>query len=522
MITEKDKEDIFNYTSSINSELEKKVYSPTTVIEEVLSWTSFQKELTKKIFEIILEQDEPFIPQGQEKERVDKLVRSRLIEDWEFKEASEHLRQIQNLIVNSKQSAKLLRRYQQILQWGEVQSDNSPEDMELLRFGLVSVTEGRLKVSNRIYEAVFDWSWVTQKLNKNNRSDGTSFRRRRQSRLVLLVILSVLALLTAIASSQVIDFSKLIGFINLISNPSKEGVNNPRNPRTFKEVQVPKGLFSYGGSTSFVPIYSPVEQAIENAHPQFQLRYLPHSTGAYGSNIGIKMLLDSQLYFSLSSRGLEPEDYESAKQRNFTFSAIPVAIDAIAVAVNPDLNLNGITIEQLKGIYTGKFTNWNQVGGPDRPITAYSRRKEDGGTVKFFEENILGENGKFGPNVQFRSTTTDALQRVIEEPGGIYYGSAPEVVPQCHIKSLPIGRQLTQLVPPYKEPFVPPSQCPKQRNQLNKEAFKSGEYPITRHLFVIVKQNGQEEERAGKAYAKLLKTDQGQELIEKAGFVRIR
>ncbi|OUL30746.1 PstS family phosphate ABC transporter substrate-binding protein [Nostoc sp. 106C] len=344
------------------------------------------------------------------------------------------------------------------------------------------------------------------------------FRRRRQSRLVRLVILSVLALLAAVASPLVIDFSKLTAVINPTPHPPRPKVDNPK---TFKEVQVPRGLFSYGGSTSFAPIYSPVEQAIENAHRQFQLRYLSHSTGAYGSNIGIKMLLDGQLYFSLSSRGLEPEDYESAKQRNFTLSEIPVAIDAIAVAVNPDIKLNGITIEQLKGIYTGKFTNWNQVGGPDRLITAYSRHKEDGGTVKFFVENILG-GGEFGSNVKFIPTTTEALQKVIKNPGGIYYGSAPEVVPQCWVKSLPIGRQATKLVPPYKEPFVPPSQCPKQRNQLNKEAFKSAQYPITRHLFVIVKQNGQDEERAGKAYANLLKTDQGQELIEKAGFVKIR
>ncbi|MEI2577764.1 PstS family phosphate ABC transporter substrate-binding protein [Scytonema sp. PRP1] len=521
MITEKDKKDIFNYVSSINSELEKKVHSPTTVTEEVLSWTSFQRELTKKIFEIILEQSEPFIPQGQEKERVDRLVRSHLIEEWEFQEASEHLRQIQNLIVNSRQSARLLKRYQRILQRGEVQSDNSPEDMELLRSGLVSVIGGRLKVSNRIYEAVFNWSWVTQELNKNNRPVWAFIRQRRQSRLVLWVILSMLALFTAIASPQVIDFSKPIGFIDPISNPQGQRVDN--NLRTFKKVQVPEGLFSYGGSTSFVPIYSPVEQAIENAQPQFQLRYLSHPTGAYGSNIGIKMLLDGQLTFSLSSRGLKPVDHESAQQRNFTLSAIPVAIDAIAVAVNPDLNLNGITIDQLKGIYTGKFTNWIQVGGPDLPITAYSRREEDSGTVKFFEENILGENGKFGPNVKFIPITTNALQKVIKNPGGIYYGSAPEVVPQCWVKSLPIGRQLTQLVPPYKGSFVPPSQCSEQqRNQLNKEAFKSGQYPITRHLFVIVKQNGQDEERAGKAYANLLRTDQGQELIEKAGFVRIR
>ena len=59
------------------------------------------------------------------------------------------------------------------------------------------------------------------------------------------------------------------------------------------------------------------------------------------------------------------------------------------------------------------------------------------------------------------------------------------------MKSLPIGRTEDELVTPYQEPFVPLSQCPGQRNQLNMKAFQNGEYPITRNLFVIVKRNGQ-------------------------------
>lgn len=106
--------------------------------------------------------------------------------------------------------------------------------------------------------------------------------------------------------------------------------------------------------------------------------------------------------------------------------------------------------------------------------------------------------------------------------GGIYYASAPEVVPQCGIKSLPVGREVNQLIPAYQKPFVPLSQCPSKRNQLNSEAFRSGQYPITRRLFVIVKQNGQDDQLAGETYAKLLLTNQGQDLIAKTGFIRLR
>lgn len=52
--------------------------------------------------------------------------------------------------------------------------------------------------------------------------------------------------------------------------------------------------------------------------------------------------------------------------------------------------------------------------------------------------------------------------------------------------------------------------------------FKNGAYPLTRRLFIIVKQNNQTEQQAGEAYTQLLLTSQGQDLIEKLGFIRIR
>lgn len=291
---------------------------------------------------------------------------------------------------------------------------------------------------------------------------------------------------------------------------------------SFASVQnVPPGLFSYGGSTTWAPIRRDVDLAIQTVWPQLRLRYTDPTSGAPGSGSGIKMLLNNQLAFSQSSRPIKDEEYKQAQARGFTLKEIPVAIDGIAVAVNPNLNIPGLTVAQLKDIYTGKLTNWSSVGGPNLPITPYSRRLEEGGTIEFFAENVL-EDQKFGTNVQFIPTTTQALREVANNPGGIYYASAPEVVPQCTVKPLPLGRKSDELIPPYQEPIVPLSQCPQERNQLNGAAFQSGQYPITRRLFVIVKQNGQSDQQAGVAYANLLLTAQGQELITKAGFVSIR
>lgn len=300
---------------------------------------------------------------------------------------------------------------------------------------------------------------------------------------------------------------------------STSPVNSDRNFASIPKV--PSGLFNYGGSTSWAPIRLSVDSAIQAARPEFRLRYVTPTRESPGSSTGIRMLIAGTLDFAQSSRSLRDEELSSAQARGFKLQQTPVAIDGLAVAVNPNLGISGLTIDQLRSIYTGKVTNWQQLGGANIPIQPYSRPANDGGTVELFIQDVLGGQ-KFAANVQFVGTTTQALQKLASSPGGIYYASAPEVVPQCTIKPIPLGRKANELVAPYQEPFVSLSQCPSQRNRLNTEAFQSGAYPLTRNLFAIIKQNGQDEQLAGEAYINFLLSNQGQELISQSGFVRIR
>lgn len=266
---------------------------------------------------------------------------------------------------------------------------------------------------------------------------------------------------------------------------------------------IPNGLFNYGGSTTWAPIRGTVDPEIRKAYPQFQLRYTNPTSATPGSTTGIRMLLNNELAFAQSSRAPLPAEFQDAQQRGFTLKEIPVALEGIAIAVNPNLNVPGLTVEQLKNIYTGQITNWSQVGGSNLPITPYSRAVADSATVEFFVGNVMN-NAPFSSNVRVIPTTTQALRAVSTDPGGIYFASAPEVVGQRTVKTLAIGRQENQLVDP------------------TADTIQSGDYPLTRQLFVIVKQNGQDDQRAGEAYANLLLTAQGQSLLSKAGFIRIR
>ncbi|MCU0533183.1 MAG: substrate-binding domain-containing protein [Hydrococcus sp. Prado102] len=284
---------------------------------------------------------------------------------------------------------------------------------------------------------------------------------------------------------------------------------------------VPTGLFSYGGSPSWAPIRLSVDSAIQANRPEFRLRYVQPIDEPPSTRAAIKMLLDDRLTFVQSSYSLHPEERDRAVKNGFRLEQIPVGIDSIVIVVHPSLNISGLTLEQVRSIYTGQITNWKELGGPDLKIIPYSRPVSAGGQVEFFINDVL-KSQSFGSEVEFLATPTEALRKLENEPGGIYYGSAPLVLSQCHVKPLALGRSPNEFVAPYQDSLVDATQCPDRRNQPNIEAFQTGSYPLTLYMYVVIKQNGRSEEQAGEAYANFLLTEQGQELIEKAGFVRIR
>ncbi|MFN6565924.1 PstS family phosphate ABC transporter substrate-binding protein [Dendronalium sp. ChiSLP03b] len=288
---------------------------------------------------------------------------------------------------------------------------------------------------------------------------------------------------------------------------------------SFKSItNVPTGSFNYGGSTAWAPIRQLIDSQIQFTRPELQLRYVNPTKDSPGSGSGIRMLLDGKLDFTGSSRPLTPEEEEIARQRGFTLEQRQVGIDSVAVVVNPALKVSGLTVDQLQQIYLGQITNWKQVGGPDLAIAPFSQNPEDADVLLVSGKRVLDKQA-LSSNVQYVYSTTEALRRVNQTPGGLYYASARGVVSQCMVKPLPLGLTSTQLVPPYRQPLVPPNECPQKRNQINTEAIKDGSYPITTKLFVIIKQNKGREQEVGEAYTRFLETEQGQKAIEQAGFV---
>ena len=284
---------------------------------------------------------------------------------------------------------------------------------------------------------------------------------------------------------------------------------------------VPNGVFSYGSGSTWASIRTVMDSALRSHQPAFQPQYRHPLEAPPGTGTSLQMLLAGEVAFMLSSRPLKPEEYQQAQEKGFRLSQIPVGIDSLAVAVHPDLPIKGLTVGQLNRIYTGDMTNWSQVGGPDLRITPYSRSPAASGTADFWVENVL--NGEaLSPAVQSVFGVSAGLRQLGRDPGGIYVDSSALVLPQCHIKAVPIGWDAGQPISPVQSPRVEPRHCPKQRNRPNLPAVRSGRYPLTRQLFVVIKQDGGMAEQAGLAYAAALLSDEGQQLLQNAGFVRIR
>jgi phosphate transport system substrate-binding protein len=235
------------------------------------------------------------------------------------------------------------------------------------------------------------------------------------------------------------------------------------------------------------------------------------------------MLLEDRISFVQSSRPIADYEYKIARQRGLILKQIPIAIDALAVAVSPDLNIKHLTIQQLKNIYSGRVTNWQELGGEDLPIVPFARPLRSG-TTEFFQENILGDR-TFSDRVIFIDNKKQILKDfdLPENKGGIYFASAREIIGNCQLKPLPISRRsIDTFVSPYRDELASPEKCQQQLDRLNLEAIESGDYPLTRRLFVITSVSNYVEVRVGESYANLLLTDEGQRTIEKLGFIPLK
>jgi len=113
-----------------------------------------------------------------------------------------------------------------------------------------------------------------------------------------------------------------------------------------------------------------------------------------GLSVGIKSVQQGTADIGMSSKELSPEEKGNLKE-------FMIGKDGIVIAVNTENSVSDLTLDQVKGIFSGKITNWKDVGGSDATVNVITR-EEGSGTRKAFEEIVMGKDTKIIKNAMFK------------------------------------------------------------------------------------------------------------------------
>jgi phosphate transport system substrate-binding protein len=180
-----------------------------------------------------------------------------------------------------------------------------------------------------------------------------------------------------------------------------------------------------------------------------------------GSGTGIAALINGTTDICQASRLMKGKEIKLAKKAGVKPVKVPVALDGIAVYVHNDNSIEALSLQQLKAIYTGEITNWQEIGGPDKRIIVYGR-ENNSGTYVFFKEHVL-EREDYTVYTQTLPGTAAVVNAISKDPYGIGYGG---IAWAKGVKFVAVKTSDST------EAIMP-----------TEETVSSGVYPISRHLY---------------------------------------
>lgn len=217
-----------------------------------------------------------------------------------------------------------------------------------------------------------------------------------------------------------------------------------------------------------------------------------------GSGVGIAALLNGTTDICASSRPMKPAEVEQMKAKyKYKGLEVRVARDGLAIYVHKSNKVKQLTIEQARLIFTGKITNWKDVGGADKTINLYSR-ENNSGTYEFFKEHVLLKQD-FAPQAQHMAGTAALINAVSKDPNAIGFGGAAYAK---NVKPLAIAQEKGK-------PYV----VPNERNIL------SAEYPVSRFLYFYLSKRP---EGNVKKFIDWVISSAGQKVVSDVGYYPIK
>lgn len=247
------------------------------------------------------------------------------------------------------------------------------------------------------------------------------------------------------------------------------------------------------GSDTVLPLSQKEAESYMKANPSATITV----TGG-GSGVGFSALLEGTTDIAQASRRIKFDEKQKLQAGGKSVKEVIVAYDALAIVVNPGNKVTNLTREQLEGIFTGKITNWKEVGGEDMKIVPYSRETSSG-TYEFFKESVL-KNKNYMNGIMSMPATGAIIQSISQTKGGIgYVGLAylNKTVKAIHV-SYDNGKTFT-------EPSVANA--------------KNETYPIVRPLYYYYEAKS---ENSVKPFVDYVLSPAGQQIVSEIGFITVK
>lgn len=241
-------------------------------------------------------------------------------------------------------------------------------------------------------------------------------------------------------------------------------------------------IVKISGSSSVGPVIEAEAESFKKDMPDLTIE-----VNQLGSSAGIKDAINGTVEIGISSRDLKDKELEEGLKEK------PIAYDGMSVIVNNENPVQNLTMEQIKDIYTGKITNWKEVGGEDTPIVLVSR--EDGsGTRDAFQEIVGFNSEEISQKAQISDGSGSIKTMVAGNKNAIGYISFSYVDNSVHAVSVD---------------GVKPTA----------ENVKNKTYKLSRPFLLVYKEKGLNEN--SKKFIDFIMSKDGQEIVQEDGLISI-
>ena len=253
------------------------------------------------------------------------------------------------------------------------------------------------------------------------------------------------------------------------------------------------------GSDTIVNLALAWAERYQGEHPDIRI-----SVTGGGSGTGLAALINGTVDLANASRQIKAEEISQAESNGIQPVEYVIARDAIAIIVHPDNPVNELTLQQISDIYSGRISNWKEVGGEDRPIVRLSRETNSGTHVYFLETVLrLGKKDDktlFSMNTLLLPSSEGIISEVRQNPNAIGYDGLGYV--PADVKKIAVAKSAG-------EAAVLPSV----------DTVNDGTYPIARDLYMYT---AGEPTGILKTYLEWILSPEAQQIVFDLGFVPVK